>query len=212
MNSIRRGSALCNCTLVNHQPVMIALTGGPGAGKTAVLELATRTFCKHIAVLPEAASIIFSNGFPRKNGEAAKAAQRVIFHWQREIERVILNNETDVAAVLCDRGTVDGLAYWNGAKDTFFDQFDTSLAQETARYSAVVHMHTPSRKNGYNQQNEMRNESPEEAQIMDEHIFEAWRLHPHRIEVQNTTDFIEKASTTLQIIRELLPGCCDIPS
>lgn len=209
MNSIRRGTALCNCTLEDHPPLMIALTGGTGAGKTAVLELATRTFCKHIVVLPEAASIIFGNGFPRKNGDIAKAAQRVIFHWQREIEHVILAHETDVAAILCDRGTVDGLAYWNGPKETFFDQFGTSLAEETSHYAAVVHLHTPDRKNGYNKQNELRNETPEEAQIIDEHIFEAWRLHPNRIEVHNTPDFLDKATTALQIVRDLIPDCCD---
>jgi len=38
---------------------LVVLTGGPGAGKTAFLEIARRNFCEHIAVLPEAASIVF---------------------------------------------------------------------------------------------------------------------------------------------------------
>ena len=37
----------------------IALTGGPGAGKTAVLELARRLLCEHVHILPEAPGIVF---------------------------------------------------------------------------------------------------------------------------------------------------------
>ena len=40
----------------------MVLTGGPGAGKTAVLEVVRRTFCEHVTVLPEAASILFMGG------------------------------------------------------------------------------------------------------------------------------------------------------
>ncbi|MEO7730300.1 MAG: hypothetical protein ABIY55_04965, partial [Kofleriaceae bacterium] len=53
-----------NCTQP-HTSRRIVLTGGPGAGKTAVLELMRRTLCKHVTVLPEAAGIVFGGGFPR---------------------------------------------------------------------------------------------------------------------------------------------------
>jgi hypothetical protein len=42
------------------------LTGGPGAGKTAVLELVRQSFCQHIKVLPETASILLGGGFPHR--------------------------------------------------------------------------------------------------------------------------------------------------
>lgn len=38
-----------------HERRRVVLTGGPGAGKTAVLELIRRSFCEHVKVLPEAA-------------------------------------------------------------------------------------------------------------------------------------------------------------
>ncbi len=57
-------NAPCACESP-HQGKRIALTGGPGAGKTAVLELLRKYFCKHVRVLPEAASILFGGGFPR---------------------------------------------------------------------------------------------------------------------------------------------------
>jgi len=76
----------CDCNEL-HARRRIVLTGGPGAGKTAVLELIRQTFCVHVKVLPESAGIIFGGGFPRRNGiDLRKAAQRAIFYVQRELE------------------------------------------------------------------------------------------------------------------------------
>lgn len=46
-----------------HERRRIVLTGGPGAGKTALLELIRQSFCSHVTVLPEAASIVFGGGW-----------------------------------------------------------------------------------------------------------------------------------------------------
>lgn len=54
----------CACKDV-HERKRVVLTGGPGAGKTALLELVRQSFCTHVKVLPEAASIVFGGGFPR---------------------------------------------------------------------------------------------------------------------------------------------------
>ena len=43
----------CDCSAV-HSRRRVVLTGGPGAGKTAVLELVRRTLCEHLVVVPEA--------------------------------------------------------------------------------------------------------------------------------------------------------------
>ena len=65
---------------------LIVLTGGPGAGKTAVLEMLRRVVCPHVAILPESAGILFSGGFWRGTSiDAHKSAQRAIFHVQREL-------------------------------------------------------------------------------------------------------------------------------
>lgn len=208
MNEIRRGSVPCQCRQDGHAPKLIAVTGGPGAGKTAVLEMATRVFCRHVLILPEAASVVFTNGFPRKNGEIAKATQRVIYHWQRELERVTLLSEGDASVILCDRGTLDGLAYWNGDERSFFEQFSTTRDEQLARYAAVVHLHTPDALNGYNHQNHVRNETPEEAKVLDERIMACWAGHANRIEVHNHVDFMTKAADALRVIRGELPECC----
>jgi predicted ATP-binding protein involved in virulence len=70
-----------------HERRRVVLTGGPGAGKTAVLELIRQSFCKHVKVLQEAAGVIFGGGFPREEDpECKRAAQRATFYVQRELE------------------------------------------------------------------------------------------------------------------------------
>jgi predicted ATPase len=97
----------CDCT-ERHVPRRLVLTGGPGAGKTAALELIRRaSFCEHIQIVPDAAGIVFGGGFPRRRDTGGrKAAQRAIFHVQRELEEI--GAADNAAIVLCDRGTVDG--------------------------------------------------------------------------------------------------------
>jgi hypothetical protein len=76
----------CECR-EPHAHTRIVLTGGPGAGKTAVPELVRQHFCEHVHVLHEAAGIVFGGGFPRATeGNVLRASQRAIFYVQRELE------------------------------------------------------------------------------------------------------------------------------
>jgi predicted ATPase len=185
-------------------PRRIALTGGPGAGKTAILEIVRKAMCEHVRVLPEAASIVFGGGFPRGPGlEARRAAQRAIFYVQRELE--VASEEDALAIVLCDRGTIDGGAYWPGPGE-LWPSVGTTLEEQLARYRAVIHLRTPI--SGYNHQNPLRIESPSEAQAIDERIAALWSRHPRRFEVPAETDFLTKAAHAIQILRDQLPAYC----
>jgi len=182
------------------------LTGGPGAGKTAVLELIRQSFCEHVNVLPEAAGIVFGGGFPRAESvELRRAAQRAIFYVQRELE--IAADAENSAIVLCDRGTVDGSAYWPGPKD-FWESVSTTLEEQLRRYDAVVHLRTPTLGHGYNHENPLRVESATEAAVIDERIARVWERHPRRFIVESTPDFVAKATRALGILREEMPECC----
>ncbi len=198
----------CECEVSFDECKLVVLTGGPGAGKTAVLELVRRSMCEHVAVLPEAASIIFSGGFFRNGSEAAhKGAQRAIFHVQRELER-ITQEERKSAVGLCDRGTVDGLAYWPGEAEEYWRELGTSLAAEYSRYCAVIHLRTPAAHLGYNHSNPMRVESAEQAARLDERILKAWEGHPRRFVIDSSTDFLTKAAEAVRLIKSELPECC----
>jgi predicted ATPase len=186
----------------------VVLTGGPGAGKTAIIELVRRMFCRHVLVLPESAGLLFRGGFPRSSRlDQRRAAQRAIYHVQRELEATTAEDEA--AVVLCDRGTVDGSAYWPGPDD-FWDEVGSSPAAEYARYARVIHLRVPSGENGYDVSNPLRIETPEEARIIDERILRAWGGHPDRHVIDATPDFLEKAHRTFALLLDLLPsGCLD---
>ncbi len=198
----------CECSRLVHTPKRIALTGGPGAGKTAVLEVVRQSFCRHVVVLPEAASILFQGGFPRHDTAAGRAgAQRAIYRVQAELERIAVE-EQQAAIVLCDRGTVDGLAYCPPPPEAFWAEVGTTHATELARYLAVIHLRTPGALQGYDHSNPVRRETADEAALSDERILVAWGTHPNRTIIDPADDFLHKLDQTLDAIRRELPACC----
>jgi predicted ATPase len=189
-----------------HERRRVVLTGGPGAGKTAVLELIRQSFCVHVKVLPEAAGIVFGGGFPRGELPALRqAAQKAIFYVQRELEGA--GDTENPAVVLCDRGTVDGAAYWPGPDD-FWSSVGTTLQEQLRRYDAVIHLRTPALTGGYNHDNPLRTESAAEAAAIDAKIAQAWEAHPRRFVVDAAPDFIAKAARAVEILRDEMPACC----
>jgi predicted ATPase len=195
---------VCDC-MERHERIRIVLTGGPGAGKTAVLELVRLFFCRHLRPLPESAGIVFGGGFPRRESVIERqAAQRAIYHVQRELETT---GDVDSAAiVLCDRGTVDGSAYRTGAGD-LWSAVGTTQSAELERYHAVIHLRTPT-AGVYERDNPLRIESATEAHKVDEKIFNAWAPHPRRFVVEASEDFLTKAARAIEILRNEMPECC----
>jgi hypothetical protein len=161
-----------------------------------------------VTVLPEAAGIVFGGGFWRKDTPPARrAAQRAIFCVQREIEQLVIEEQA-TALALCDRGTIDGLAYWPDAEESFWRDLKTSRESEHARYSAVIHLKSPSETTGYNHQNPLRTETASEAQQIDRRILAAWEGHPQLFVLESTANFLDKAKVTVELIRKQLPECC----
>lgn len=203
-----RATGRCPCAERTHVPRLVAITGGPGAGKTAVLEIARRSLCSHVAVLPEAAGIVFGGGFPRRPSlPARRGAQRAIFYVQLELERIVLEEES-VAIGLCDRGTVDSAAYWPQSADDLWRDVHTDESTQLARYAAVIHLRTPSDDMGYDHSNPLRTEQANDALRLDRLIEQAWARHPHRHIVDSQLSFVEKAAKALELIRSELPDCC----
>lgn len=197
----------CHCT-ATHEPKLVVVTGGPGAGKTAILEIVRRHFCPHVVVLPEAASIVFGGGFPRRSSTPArKSAQRAIFYVERELERMA-TAEGNPAVVLCDRGTLDGLAYWPDEPLEALHELWTTREGELARYAAVIHLRTPLVSDEFNHRNPLRTETLEEARAIDARIEAVWSGHPRRTFVESSHHFLDKVRQALDLVRAEVPACC----
>jgi predicted ATPase len=205
VTSFHEDRSICGCANA-HGIRRVVLTGGPGAGKTAVLELVKQSFCHHVMVLPESAGIVFGGGFPRRRDLiSAQAAQRAIFYVQRELENAA--ESQNPAVILCDRGTVDGGAYWTGRPD-LWSSVETTLQNQVSRYSAVIHLRVPSADNGYNQINPLRVENAEQAAEIDKRIASLWARHPHYVSIEPRQKFIDKAAKVLDVLTQQVPECC----
>ncbi len=197
----------CHCDR-SHDVRLIAVTGGPGAGKTAILEVAQRELCRHVVVLPEAASILWRGQFPRRASlPARKAAQRSIAKLQVELQRMTIE-EGHASIILCDRGTLDGIAYWPGDAAEYFAELASTRERELARYHAVIHLRTPPAHDGYTLANPYRTETAEEAAKIDERILAAWDGHRNRHVVESRIEFLDKLNQALDVLRHEMPACC----
>jgi predicted ATPase len=192
----------------------VVLTGGPGGGKTTAADLFRREIGDRAVIVPEAATILFQGGFPRsKEPLPLRAAQVTIFHLQRSLEDVqdaLFPGRT----LLCDRGTIDGAAYWPGKPEEYFKAVGTSFEDELQRYDAVIFFETAaiagmSIEGG----NPARNESLAEAVRLDEKLRKLWEKHPRFILVPHNPSFFKKISFGLAALEGVvtqLDGAADL--
>ena len=135
-----------------------------------------------------------------------RAVQRAIFHVQHELERMHHEERPD-ATLVCDRGTIDGVAYWPGSDASFYADLRTTREKQLARYDLVIHLRVPTNDGGYNNGNPHRIETVEEARAIDQRIEAVWEGHPRRVFVEATPDFLDKVTRTIAVVRESLPPC-----
>jgi len=187
----------------------IILTGGPGGGKTTLIneicgELASK---ERFLVLPEAIFVAGKIGInPRE-----KLFQRLIVETQRGLEdavyRTLLSDDNRI--LLCHRGTLDPLAYWlnhGWPEEEFFSFTNTTRDEHYKRYSAVLHLVTAAdgaRDNYLRWPEAHRPESPEEAIKIDKLLEQAWENHSHYHRIDNAgKDWVAKSHEARQIITQ----------
>jgi predicted ATPase len=184
----------------------IVLTGGPGGGKTTAADLFRREIGDRVVVVPETATMLFSGGFPRvEEPEARAAIQRAIFHAQVALED-IQGAHYPGRVLLCDRGTVDGVAFWpDEAPQGFFETMQTTLEAQLGRYDAVIFLESAavgdiSIEGG----NPVRTEDNEEARHLDMKLRDIWSGHPHFHFIPHSTSFFAKLQDGLARLQGLV--------
>lgn len=154
-----------------------------------------------MAAVPEAASILYNGGFPRVSGAAfMKHTQRAIYYVVRELEDLAVGMEPERTA-LCDRGTLDGMAYWPKSPEGFLESVGTTLENELKRYDAVIHLKPPLKEDVY-KMSTTRIESHARALELDEKTQKAWEKHPKRFIVSDEPDFLVKVDKVIKILNK----------
>lgn len=183
----------------------IVLTGGPGGGKTTALDLFRRELHDKIVVVPEAATTLFTQGIKRgQDVESSKRVQVAIYHLQKNFEKIYQNLHPNIP-LLCDRGTLDGLAYWPADEKNFFDAIGSTLEQELSRYDAVIFFQTAAAcGDNIKSNNPHRVESAKESIELDRKLQLIWRKHPHFHYVDSSESFVKKIVFGINTIHKVL--------
>ncbi|WP_409479994.1 ATP-binding protein [Pseudobdellovibrio sp. HCB154] len=181
----------------------LAITGGPSGGKTTLIEVLKQEFGPKIKVAPEAASILYKGGFPRvKNYAGYYHAQLAIISTLRHIEDLLVESHPE-CLIICDRGSLDSLAYWPDNEEHFFKNINSTRQTELARYDWVLHLDTAT-EGDYDTTNPIRTESFHEALLLNEKVRSSWNGHPRRQIITAENDFFGKMKKATDIVEEIL--------
>jgi hypothetical protein len=183
----------------------IALTGGPGGGKTTAAELFRREYKDHISLVPESATLLFKGGYPRVDVTSVlENIQSSIYYLQQNLESsyaTLYPHHT----LLCDRGTVDGGAYWPSGPEDFFKQMNSGLEQKLARYDGVIFFETAAAGGlDLDLQNPIRIEDQRKSIELDLRLKELWSRHPRFTYVRNQNSFLHKIQDGIKAMDEII--------
>jgi hypothetical protein len=120
---------------------VFVLTGGPSGGKTTFMrELrAADPNGQRWVLVPEAAPLLFHAGLSVKEKSFQAAAVRL----QMALEDACSLVAPPGAALVCDRGLLDPLAFWLAAgwnEDEFFPFVGFSREELLCRYTGIIHL------------------------------------------------------------------------
>lgn len=185
---------------------MIAITGGPGGGKTELLRaIAVES---RLLITEEAIhSLRFVRLSPR-----SREFQCALVAIQAGTEAALLRSlaQTQVQAILTHRGTLDPCAFWQSfgnSRESFFEMTGTTLEDHYRRYDLVIHMESAAVRvpEAYvRYPHAHRPEDVEQAARLDRLLGELWCGHPSYVKIEGTVDVEEKLVRATELVREEL--------
>lgn len=195
---------------------VIALTGGPCAGKTTAASYIQNYMTKlgwYVIFVDEAATQQISNGFlPTMMSETDFQSMIINTQYQKEeIAKQAAEHITgyDNILIVCDRGICDNQAYMSNSTYLRLIQkyFNTTKSEVMGRYGAVFHLVTAA--DGAEEfytlgNNSARSETPEQARELDRNTRNCWIGHPHLRIIKNDCNFEQKLQNLLKEISQFL--------
>jgi len=107
--------------------------------------------------------------------------------------------------LICDRGTLDGLAYWPDDEQSYLDSFGTTFEVEVARYGAVIFFQTAAiHGEDVKSNNPYRTEDSRTAVALDEKLQRVWARHPNFHFIPAQLSFMAKINHGLETIAGVL--------
>ncbi|GER79172.1 MAG: hypothetical protein DPW21_00420 [Anaerolineae bacterium] len=185
----------------------IVLTGGPCGGKSTLMEELRHE--GSFLFLPEAIFAVGGVGIP----PSQKQFQRLMVRAQWGLEDALTQTLQldDDGLVLCNRGSLDPLAYWltrGWEEEEFFSFTRTHREEHYQRYAVVIHLVTAAdgAAHAYKRYPEAhRPETVEESIRLDRLLGQVWQGHPRYYRMDNIgVTWEEKSSKAKQIIRGLM--------
>jgi hypothetical protein len=182
----------------------IVVTGGPGGGKTTALDLFQRELKSAVKIVPEAATLLFGHGLDRETGSDAKILQCSIYRMQTSLEGIFRDFYPD-RLLICDRGTLDGLAYWPDDEQSYFESIGSTFQAEAERYGAVIFFQTAAvHGEDVKSNNPYRKEDSQTAVHLDEQLRQVWGRHPNFHFIPTQLSFMNKINHGLKAIAHVL--------
>lgn len=192
----------------------LVLTGAPCSGKSTLLRELAAAFGDRLAIVPETATIVITQvGVvpPSDDFVGLQRFQRTLYRSQVSFEEISESQAVarGQAAMLLDRGTRDGVAYFPGGESEFDRVCRTSRDSEYDRYDQVICLAPPppavfeaERRN-----NPGRLEvSYEQALTAGAKTEAAWQGHPGLVRVDGG-NWTEKSAMVHQLVRAFLDQC-----
>ena len=196
----------------------IVLTGGPCAGKSTILGDIEDYLVKkgyYVITLNETATqLIKGNMPPCMDKERVLKFQDIVLKTQLQREEAALRYAEELVPnekviILCDRAVMDNRAYLETQ-----EEFDYLLKKNGVDEQQVVHSYdlvidlisTATLKKDSYQLDGIRDESVEDAALLDKKTTLAWITHPHLITVKPTEQIEEKTAIVISEIDKYLRG------
>jgi hypothetical protein len=189
---------------------VIVLTGGPGGGKSELLErvLHDATLGPLVLALEEAIYAMRGCGLNPRSAEF----QRLLVQRQKEREEDALRSEEDAPKrlLVMHRGTLDPCAFWQSfgnTRESFFEMTGTTLEYHYRRYDLVLHLESAAVRVPEAYRRWPLSHRPEEvaqAARLDELLGDLWSGHPHYVHIAGTLCFEDKMTAALTWIRRYM--------
>lgn len=191
----------------------IVLTGGPGAGKSTIIEYLEKYLNQNNIpnhVISETVSDLNREIGIKPSSTNSRTFQNMVYYLQKVKEEGAINgfkHRNEDKLIICDRGLVDNRAYLTD--DTFnelLNQYNDNFLDISNQYDYVIALSSAANlDNGYTlENNPARYESKEEAIEKNKRTIESWILTRNLKIIPAQENFENKKISTLNYFRRIL--------